>query len=103
MEEDHCETNEEGICAGCFRRQITGAADVNNAKRRLEQCLKMQIHFLSNYEAAPKKPKTYATREKLRDFFEETLREFDELFKEQLPEYADPEEIQACRKRKRKD
>jgi hypothetical protein len=96
------EESEDGLCSGCFIRHTIGAADVNNAKRRLVQGLKMQENFLEKFEDHLKKPKTYETRKRLRDFFEETLEEFDQLFAEQLPEYADQEEYKKIHDKRKK-
>lgn len=113
-EEEHCHKNteedseeEEGPCkcAQCFKRRIAGAADVVNAKRRLMGGLEMQQHFIEKHKDKDKPPKTFETRKRLRDYFLSSLREFDTLFADQLPEYAaefeeDPEV--GTRKRKRK-
>ncbi|MBS0654722.1 MAG: hypothetical protein JSR46_03010 [Verrucomicrobia bacterium] len=102
-QEEHIhEESEDGLCKGCFIRHTTGAADVNNAKRRLVQGLQMQEKFLAKFVDHQKKPKTYETRKRLRDFFEETLEEFDQLFSDQLPEYADEEEYKKIHNKRRK-
>lgn len=85
--------NEGGVCSDCFKRKITGAADVCNAKSRLQRGLEMQQNFIAKYADQPKKPKTFETRRKLENFYRETLEEFDAQFQEQLPEYADVEEF----------
>jgi hypothetical protein len=94
--------SDELICVDCFKRNVRGAADVNNARRRLQGGLKMQENFLMKYEDHEKKPKTWETRVKLRRFYQDTLIAFDALFEEQIAEYADPGELEKnCKKRKR--
>lgn len=104
MQEPEQHDSEEGLCSGCFIRHTTGAADVNNAKCRLLKGREMQQNFLDKYEdrEGKKKPKTYETRKRLRDFFDDTLKEFDELFADQLPEYADEEEYKKIHNKRKK-
>jgi hypothetical protein len=88
-------------CDNCFKRHVVGAPDVCNVRLKLRKAMSMQEKYIEKHADKEKKPPTYDTRLRLRNFLSDVINEFELEFENQLPEFADQETLNKINERKR--